>query len=415
MSRRLTHSLQQPARRTVRSLGLETLEDRSVPSGFSDDFEGSALNPFWQTATSSGNVIFPSTVQAHSGNQSVQLSTYMSSAHKGINVLHTFDTPRYGATSIWVYDTGAGVASSNAFYFNIYNPDRGIAQWGTWDYDFRRTEDNYRFGYSDYDTNSNGNFYMPFNRSQGWHLWSIEAVPNQLRFSIDGQPVQSVPVDLPFTRILFGEGAPNWRPAWTSYWDDFEFTEYAQTDLVADSFRVGPQGLEFSYSVNDANLPQATNAAIYWANGPTWEDRLGGPVTQVPLQTQQGHYGPVTVPKMNLGAMPSGATHLLLMLDPTNQIGETDETNNLLSLSLYGGGGARAGSPNSNLPASDPKLGAIDRPTARATVLPPAQRATLTIAAPTEWAAPSKPLRSVELPATPPADPFELHGVALAE
>lgn len=415
MSRRSIHRQSRATRQPARSLGLETLEDRSVPSSFYDNFEGQSLNPFWQTEVSSGTVVFPSTSPVHAGSQAVRLNTFMSSAHKGVNLRHFFDTPQYGKVSVWFYDTGAGVPSSNAIYFNTYNPAAGLAHWGVWDYDFRRHEDNYIMGIDSVNNQNDSSTNTSFNRSLGWHKWELNVVPNSVTFSMDGQALRTVPVDMPFTRILFGMGAPNWRPAWTTSFDDFEFTEHAPTDLVAESFVLNPVlgGPAFTYSITDASLPQPATAEVYFASGPNWDDRIGDPVFQTPLQSQQGTYGPILVPRMSLPPIPSGATHLLLALDPANQIAESEESNNTLALPLFGS--PRMGSPNAGSPNPSPKPGVIAHPTASAAAQLRDSRSTITIAAPTDWAAPSKPLRSVELPAAPPADPFELHGVALAE
>src|SRR5437899_12070686 len=98
---------------------LEALEDRTVPSTFVDGFEGPTLNPFWSQTTRSGSVKFPSTALVHSGHQSVEFDSIESSEDKGIGLVHTFETPTYGRVSVWLYDNGAGVFSSNYMILSV--------------------------------------------------------------------------------------------------------------------------------------------------------------------------------------------------------------------------------------------------------------------------------------------------------
>lgn len=50
----------------------------------------------------------------------------------------------------------------------------------------------------------------------------MEAVPNSTTLWIDGTEVAIQLKDTPFQQVRFGMFAPTWRPAWVSYWDDFE-------------------------------------------------------------------------------------------------------------------------------------------------------------------------------------------------
>ena len=87
---------------------------------YTDGFEAPTLNPFWSTSIQSGSIAL-STGQAHSGNQSVQLSSTDTGVTKSIQLFHDFSTPVYGVTSVWVLDTGAGADSSNYIAFSINN------------------------------------------------------------------------------------------------------------------------------------------------------------------------------------------------------------------------------------------------------------------------------------------------------
>src|SRR5436305_15237970 len=72
---------------------LAGLEDRTVPSRFMDGFEAPTLNQFWATSIQSGSVTHPSTVQVHTGNQSVQLNSTQTTQNKWIYLYHTFAQP----------------------------------------------------------------------------------------------------------------------------------------------------------------------------------------------------------------------------------------------------------------------------------------------------------------------------------
>ena len=121
----------------------------------------------------------------------------------------------------------------------------------------------------------------------------------------------------------------------------------SQPDIVATTLDWVSGGVEFEYRIDNANLPEGTTAAFYWATGDELIDIIpgptGGPFYNTTLDTAQGNYGPLFVPVG--GAVipdpPAGATHLLLALDPDNLIQESDEPttsdfgdNNLQPLSI---------------------------------------------------------------------------------
>jgi hypothetical protein len=99
--------------------GFEHLEGRSLLSGgFSDSFEGASINPFWSILNRSGSVSLSSN-KAHTGSQSVRLDTTSTSQNKLVELFHQFDAKSYGDTSVWFYDTGAGLSSSNYIEFEV--------------------------------------------------------------------------------------------------------------------------------------------------------------------------------------------------------------------------------------------------------------------------------------------------------
>jgi hypothetical protein len=104
---------------------LEVLEDRTVPAGFVDGFEGPTLDPFWTKTQISGFVTMPSTERVHTGTQSVKFTSTNSGVDKNVGLGHNFGTPVYGKVSVWLFDTAAGDASSNQFWFFISNSATG--------------------------------------------------------------------------------------------------------------------------------------------------------------------------------------------------------------------------------------------------------------------------------------------------
>ncbi len=188
---------------------------------FSDDFEGSSLNPFWstlQTTPPTGFITFPSTVQAHSGSQSVQFNTQSTPNEKDVGLLHNFSSLGYGQASVWVYDTGANVSSSNYLTFYLYNQTTGVgAVLNTRDYDLGPGNG----GEYGYDLPDGSNHFTTIDRTLAWHQWSISSLPGSLTLAVDGTTVYSGNAGMAFDSVKMEMFAPGFRPNWVSYWDDF--------------------------------------------------------------------------------------------------------------------------------------------------------------------------------------------------
>lgn len=81
---------------------------------FTDGFEGSTLDPFWNNAfQQSGYITFPSAAAAHSGSQCVQFNSTNTANDKEVVLSHSFPGMMYGDVSVWFYDTGTGQDSAN--------------------------------------------------------------------------------------------------------------------------------------------------------------------------------------------------------------------------------------------------------------------------------------------------------------
>lgn len=305
---------------------LEVLEDRTVPATFTDGFEGPALDPFWGTTTNSGSVTFPSTAQVHSGLQAVQLNSTATSDGKLVALTHTFPTGVYGHFSVWMYDSGANASSGNYIGMYLSNPTEGqLALIQTWDYNFGDGSTyNPQFG--------DQSFSSGISRTEAWHHFEIDATPTATTFTIDGTAVGSF-APMSVTNLSLQMGGPSWRPAFVSYFDDFEFDELSLPDIAPTSLAwdASRGGVDFGYRISGANLTQATTAALYWSA----DDKFDSTDTlayQAALQSEVNDYGPIFVPGTALSPAPAGAKYLLVVVDPDNVIAESDETNNVMAI-----------------------------------------------------------------------------------
>lgn len=428
MSRRSTHLHPRIARQPARSLGLETLEDRCVPTVLlQDNFNDNSLDP------AKWHIVLPDIPGPPSVVEQNQRLELRNRGH--LVTQNEYDPAVVGPLTItgtWTFSLPQ-TAFQQEDYFQVYTrtdaavdgPPYGDSRNGV-GFNLIMHQNNpgqmwinYRVFPGQFANLANTPIMI---RNHDSFRFTITDTGSTVSFAVQqltggnasAQITANVPIHFDTNRVDF-HNAQFSIVNKVSYLDDVTIEGTAPTDLVAESFALNPVlgGPAFTYSITDAPLPQPATAEVYFASGPNWDDRIGDPVFQTPLESQQGTYGPIVVPRMSLPPIPSGATHLLLALDPANQIAESEESNNTLALPLFGP--RRMGAPNAGSPNPSPKPGAIAHPTASAAAQLRDSRSTITIAAPTEWAAPSKPLRSVELPAAPPADPFELHGVALAE
>lgn len=192
------------------------------PLSFADDFEEATLNPFWLKMENAGKVIFPSTDQVHSGIRSVQLSSSANAEQKNIELYHLCSRPIYGRVSVWVFDSGADIASANYIGFNVRNQELGMsASLFTQDYDQGAANGGHYY-YSKFD-GTGGN--SPVDRTQGWHHFVIHATEQTLTLAVDGVVVHTGPGGIRFDRVALEIHGPAWRPAATVYFDDFELQE----------------------------------------------------------------------------------------------------------------------------------------------------------------------------------------------
>ena len=156
---------------------------------FTDGFEGSALDPFWNAnVQQGGSITFPSTVQVHSGSQSVEFDSVYTGGSRYQYLIHNFSEPTYGDASVWVYDTGAGLSSGNYLVLQVGNNSLqngdysylgGVAVVFTQDYDLPGNGDTYNWG----GTTNDGGASTVY-RTQAWHLFNIDNTASSLTMSV---------------------------------------------------------------------------------------------------------------------------------------------------------------------------------------------------------------------------------------
>ncbi len=132
---------------------------------------------------------------------------------------------------------------------------------------------------------------------------------------------------LQFWATPAGARAPTWNDCSGWLTTDGYVIEYETPDIVATSlaWNTAQGGVDFSYEVTGVDLTQDTRAALYWASGTTFASAIGAPVYSTTIEHTVGQHGPIQVSNTALRIPPSGATHLLVVVDPENLIQESDE------------------------------------------------------------------------------------------
>ena len=207
--------------------GITALTDAPAPA-FYDGFESPQLNSFWTRTETSGYITIPSASNPHTGNQSLQFNSTNTGSDKWIHVDHAFAQPAYGTFSVWMYDTGADIWSSN--YMMLYlTGDNDRAAIGTNDYDLGPGNNGANYYVSD---TSASWFSSGIDRTAAWHHLEIVTTPDTVRYSIDGTTVHTESTGLAVETITLYMFGPSWRPAWQTFFDDFSFVPLNQHSPV---------------------------------------------------------------------------------------------------------------------------------------------------------------------------------------
>jgi hypothetical protein len=195
---------------------------------FTDAFEGPTLDPFWYVhRQDSGQVIFPSTGQAHGGSQSLQLKS-LAGGDKFLTVRHDFAAPVYGTLSVWMYDGYAG-QETNYFYF-------GAGSTVTSDLMYTGTQDWVADKYfaSTLSGDELRSYLEDVDRVNGWHHLEMISFPHELTLKVDGQTLISEPNGKTFDWVALQIFGPSWRPSDISvYWDDFAMNVIPEPSTLA--------------------------------------------------------------------------------------------------------------------------------------------------------------------------------------
>lgn len=226
-----------------------------------DGFEAKTINPFWSTNLQSGSITL-STAEAHSGTQSAQFSSTANGSTTAESLFHDFSSPTYGTASVWIYDTGAGVDSSNYIAFAVGNSNLNFgATLETFDYGFQGGGPGRGDQYNYYDSlTMSSSAATGITRTLAWHQYSIVDTPQSLSFMVDGTTVYSTTGGTPFNHVELAMVAPSFRPSFTSYFDDFAF-------VAAPSSVPEPRSLVLASIA--ASLGLATYAwRRYWRSRP---------------------------------------------------------------------------------------------------------------------------------------------------
>lgn len=117
------------------------------------------------------------------------------------------------------------------------------------------------------------------------------------------------------------------------------------SDILPTRFEWGPEGeIDVAFDISGHRLPKPTRTEVYWAKGPNERDALQ-PIIGWETGITQGTVENV-ITKSELTAPPSQATHLLVVVDPTDRnpiaeitlpdglIRESTEDNNQLAIPL---------------------------------------------------------------------------------
>lgn len=234
-----------------------------VALGYNDSFEQTALGPGWQTTTQFGAISL-STEQAHSGAQSVKLSS-TDGYQREIHLTRYLSSPVEGTASIWFYDTAPGQATLYSRFILSAGSDF-VAGVYIQDYDG---------GYYYAAGGGVGGGPTSVQRSAGWHHFEIDTALGQIR--IDGVEVVAFPGGLAFDNIDLNLTGPGGRPNAVYYFDDlsvvpavsytFEGFYRPVDNLDMVNIAKAGQAISFKWSLRDAGGSDVTDLAAVTSYG----------------------------------------------------------------------------------------------------------------------------------------------------
>lgn len=193
------------------------------PFAFFDSFEDGAINPFWTVTQGLGTVAL-SSEQAHSGSQSLKMTSTSASGQRNLALSHAFAESLKGSVSAWLYDTapGSGTLSAALSLSNTTvspgEPESRFALLvqegdGSW---YNATIAGGPSQYGGFP----GDIQTPVARTLGWHQLKAVFDSADVRLFIDDIYVASLPGDHVFNQISLSVYGPPGRPNASYYWDD---------------------------------------------------------------------------------------------------------------------------------------------------------------------------------------------------
>lgn len=231
-------------------------------TAFNDGFEGAALDPFW-TAQQQNGTIAPSSLQPHTGTQSVRM-TRTTGGQLGLSLNHVFAEAEFGTASVWFYDSVFYCYAS----FVLENTTAAkSASIGVQDWD-----------YGNYYWNSHISSGSVGARAPGWHLFSITTGPTNQIVTLDGAVLFSgTNENIGFNKVSLNASGPGGSGSY--FCDDFSLTQspvivgQPQSRGVAIGSEVtfavtavGLGSLSYQWQFNNADLSEATGASLTLTN-----------------------------------------------------------------------------------------------------------------------------------------------------
>jgi len=180
----------------------------------------------------------------------------------------------------------------------------------------------------DYSTNSDSSpSYIP---APTWNIfyYNNDGTSGSINLGVTGSGSVSLPVEAATpTSVSLGESvsggvtAVNVSTSLGLQWQ----LQNTQTVLAATppTWNTTDGGVDYGYTISNADLPQATTVDFDWASGTTVDTVIGSPIISTTTATAQGSYQLHATPSQ-LGTPPAGATYLLVVADPENLVSPAD-------------------------------------------------------------------------------------------
>lgn len=156
-------------------------------------------------------------------------------------------------------------------------------------------------------------------RTRAWHQFAITCRPDGVVFRVDGILVLTDPRGLAIDKLNVNMFGPSWRPAWVSYFDDFEYVPYevnTAPTLAVTGPALATAGVPATYSfatTDDSAGPFAY--AIAWGDGTTQSVSAGAALSLDHTYATPGSYT-ISATVTDPGNLTSPAATLAVAVQP---------------------------------------------------------------------------------------------------